>query len=55
MPANPNSCPLNGITFNTAVADPIPIREVKTTDPHDAQPTPIRLVTIPTKEAPISV
>lgn len=55
MPANPNSCPLNGNTPKTVVADPIPIRDVKTTDPHDAQPTPIRLVIIPAKETPISV
>ena len=54
-PANPNSCPLNGNIPRTVVADPTPIREVKTTDPHDAQPTPIRLVIIPAKETPISV
>lgn len=37
-----------------AVADPSPTSEVKTTDPHDAQPTPNKLAVTPASETPIS-
>ena len=55
MPINPNSCPLNGNTPSTVVAEPNPIKEVSRTDPHEAHPTPSKLVATPAKETPISV
>lgn len=55
MPTKPNSCPRNGNIPNTVVAVPNPIKEVRTTDPHDAHPTPSKLVATPAKETPISV
>lgn len=55
IPKKPNSCPLNGSIPITVVAVPNPIREVKSTEPHDAHPTPSKLVAIPAKDTPISV
>ena len=54
MPTIPNSCPLNGSTPKTVVAEPNPMSEVNTTEPHEAQPTPNKLVATPTKDTPIS-
>lgn len=53
IPTKPNSCPLKGKNPSTAVADPKPINDVKTTDPHDAQPTPNILVATPKTDIPI--
>lgn len=54
MPTKPNSCPRNGNSPNTIVVEPNPIKEVKTTDPHDVHPTPSKLAITPAKEKPIS-
>ena len=54
MQTKPNSCPLNGNTPKTVVAEPNPISEVNTTEPHEAQPTPNKLVTTPIKDTPKS-
>ena len=54
IPRKPNSWPLKGKIPNTVEAELSPIKEVSTTDPQDAQPTPNRLVATPRRDTPIS-